>query len=187
MYCGQVPLSDYPDAGITCRCPKRGTGPRSDDEGHTGDPTDGSWAKNGMGLRTVFGPDRPEHSLAEMSRAVITAFYGQPAAFTYYDGCSTGRPGKRSTLAQRYPARFQRDCGRGTREQPGAAGAFRTHGWSAATPPEMVTRFYCGADPGLHAAVVRAWNAQGIISDPRLWRIDPHPMLCPPDTAPTRA
>ncbi len=105
IFCGHIPLSDYPDAGLTCTAADNGElALAADDEGHTGSPTDGSWARNSLALRAVFGLTS-EHSLARMSRAVITAYYGRPPSFSYYDGCSTG--GREALmLAQRYPDDF---------------------------------------------------------------------------------
>jgi pimeloyl-ACP methyl ester carboxylesterase len=57
-----------------------------------------------LAARVVFGVTS-ENSLDHMARAVITAYYGRPPAYSYYDGCSTG--GREALmLAQRFPADF---------------------------------------------------------------------------------
>lgn len=107
-YCGtlQQLASDIPDAGITCTAADNGElALATDDEGHASSSlTDGRWAENSLALRVVFGLTS-EHSLAQMARAVMTAYYGRAASFSYYDGCSTG--GREALmLAQRYPGDF---------------------------------------------------------------------------------
>src|SRR4030095_6346745 len=51
-----------------------------------------------------FGP-RAAHLTANVSTAVVRAFYGRPASFAYFEGCSTG--GRQGLMeAQRYPDDF---------------------------------------------------------------------------------
>src|SRR5262249_56737024 len=117
--CGSLQqLSDYPDAGLTCPAVRNGElALATDDEGHTSSSlTDGAWAKDSLALRAVFGLTS-EHSLAHMAKAVITAYYGQPASFTYYDRCSTG--GREALmLAQRYPPDLNRIIPRAPASNP---------------------------------------------------------------------
>jgi len=55
-------------------------------------------------LRVDFG-HRGVHVTAEAAKAVIAAFYGQPAAHAYFVGCSDG--GREALMeAQRYPADY---------------------------------------------------------------------------------
>ena len=105
IWCGSVQLSAYPDAGITCTAVDNGELVlASDDEGHTGSNVDASWAKDSPSQRVVFGLTS-EHDLARTSETIITRYYGRPASYTYYDGCSTG--GREALiLAQRYPNDF---------------------------------------------------------------------------------
>ncbi len=179
IYCGQVPLSDYPDAGITCAAVQNGElALAADDEGHTGGPTDGSWARNSVRLRTVFGLTS-EHSLAEMSRAVINAFYGQPAAFAYFDGCSTG--GREALmLAQRYPRDFNGIVAGAPASNLAPLALFNAWMVRSNTAPDGHQIVTSEQIPALHAAVIRACgNGQGTIADPRLCGFDPASILCP--------
>ena len=180
IYCGHVPLSDYPDAGITCAAVDNGElALAADDEGHSGGPTDASWAKNSLGLRAVFGVTS-EHSQAEMSRAIISAFYGQPAAFTYYDGCSTG--GREALmLAQRYPRDFNGIVAGAPASNLAPLALFNAWMVRSNTAPDGHQILTAEQIPALHAAVMRACgNAQGIIADPRHCGFDPASILCPP-------
>ena len=181
-FCGTLRLmSDFPDAGITCPAADNGElALATDDEGHTSSsPTDGRWAKNSLVLRVVFGLTS-EHSLAQMAKAVITAYYGQPASFAYYDGCSTG--GREALmLAQRYPGDFNGIIAGAPASN--LAPLALLNAW-------LVTRNTCpgghqiltaGKIPALHAAVIRACgNAHGIITDPRHCGFSPASLQCPP-------
>jgi len=180
--CGSLKqLSDYPDAGLTC--PAVGTGElalATDDEGHTSSSlTDGSWAKDSLALRAVFGLTS-EHSLAHMAKAVITAYYGQPASFTYYDGCSTG--GREALmLAQRYPRDFNGIIAGAPASN--AAPLALLNAWlvAANTGPGGHQILTAGQIPALHAAVIRACgNARAIIADPRHCGFNPATLRCPP-------
>src|SRR5439155_9568044 len=75
----------------------------ADDQGHEA-PTnlDGLWGKYDPQLRVVFGYSS-EHSLALTAKALIGAFYGRGAAYSFFDGVSDGGH-EALDLAQRYPA-----------------------------------------------------------------------------------
>ena len=75
------------------------------DDGHTGgNAFDGLWAADDEQLRTDFD-FRAVHGLARVSKAIIAAFYGQPASHAYFSGCSDG--GREGLMeAQRYPDDF---------------------------------------------------------------------------------
>jgi Tannase and feruloyl esterase len=173
--------SDIPDAGITCAAVDNGElALATDDEGHTGSSlTDGSWAKNSLVLRIVFGLTS-EHSLAQMARAVITAYYGRPASFRYYDGCSTG--GREALmLAQRYPGDFNGIIAGAPASN--LAPLALLNAWLATrnTGPDGHQILAVGQIPALHAAVVQACgNARGVITDPRHCGFNPASIQCPP-------
>jgi feruloyl esterase len=181
--CGAVTLSSYPEAGFTCTAADDGQlALGTDDMGHTGGPTDGRWARNNVALRVVFGLTS-ENSLAHMARAVISAYYGRPAAYTYYDGCSTG--GREALmLAQRYPGDFNGIIAGAPAMNmaPLSAflGAWMVRSNTSPTGHQIVTAENL---PALHAAVIRACgNAKGVITDPRRCAFDPASIRCPPTT-----
>jgi hypothetical protein len=171
--------SDIPDAAITCVAADNGElALATDDEGHTGGLTDGLWAKNSLALRVVFGLTS-EHSLAQMARAVITAYYGRPASFRYYDGCSTG--GREALmLAQRYPGDFNGIIAGAPASNLAPLALLNAWLVTRNTGPGGHQILTANKIPALHAAVVRACgNAHGIITDPRRCGFNPASIQCP--------
>ncbi len=182
-FCGTLEQlsSDIPDAGITCSAADNGElALATDDEGHTsGSLTDGQWAENSLALRVVFGLTS-EHSLAQVARAVMTAYYGRAASFSYYDGCSTG--GREALmLAQRYPGDFNGIIAGAPASN--MAPLALLNAWLVASNTGPGGRQILTADkiPSLHAAVTGACgNADGIITDPRHCGFNPGALQCPP-------
>ncbi len=179
--CGTLmQLSVPPVAGETCPAVTNGQlALATDDEGHTGGPTDGKWARHSLRLRVVFGLTS-EHSLDHLARAVITAYYGRPASYSYYDGCSTG--GREAlTLAQRYPRDFNGILAGAPASN--LAPLTLLSAWMAVsnTGPGGHQILTAAKIPALHAAVIRACgNAHGIIADPRRCGFRPASLQCPP-------
>ena len=77
----------------------------STDTGHVGTPTgDASWAIGRPDLVADFG-HRAVHEMTLKAKAVVEAFYAQPAHHAYWNGCSEG--GRQGLMeAQRYPADY---------------------------------------------------------------------------------
>jgi feruloyl esterase len=180
--CGSLQqLSDYPGAGFTCTAAQNGElALATDDEGHTSSSlTDGSWAKDSRTLRVVFGLTS-EHSLAQMARAVITAYYGRPASFRYYDGCSTG--GREALmLAQRYPGDFNGIIAGAPAGNLAPLALLNAWLVTRNTGPGGHQILPAEKLPALHAAVIGACgNAHGIITDPRHCGFNPATLRCPP-------
>ena len=68
------------------------------------------------------------------ARAVMTAYYGRPASFSYYDGCSTG--GREALmLAQRYPDDFNGIIAGAPARMPSKSAGNRCAKISAWRPP----------------------------------------------------
>src|SRR5215467_815438 len=180
--CGSLQqLSDYPFGGFTCPAVQNGElALATDDEGHTSSSlTDGLWAKDSFALRVVFGMTS-EHSLAQMAKAVITAYYGQPASFGYYDGCSTG--GREALmLAQRYPGDFNGIIAGAPASNVAPLALLNAWLVTTNTGPGGHQILTAGKIPALHAAVIAACgNAHGIITDPRQCGFNPAFIQCPP-------
>jgi len=150
-----------------------------DNQGHIGGETDGVWAKDDPALRVGFGY-ASEHALAQAAKAIITAYYGKPPAYSYYNGCSDG--GHEALVeAQRYPHDFNGILA-------GAPGNIEAQ--LLGVVPAWVIAVNTGADgrevltseklPALHAAVIKACgNAQGLIEDPRSCDFNPATIQCP--------
>jgi hypothetical protein len=178
--CGSVNLFDYPEAGMICGAVDNGELVlATDDEGHTGSPDDGLWAKNSFKLRVVFGLTS-EHSLGQMAKAIIRAYYGRPASYRYYDGCSTG--GREALmLAQRFPADFNGIIAGSPAMNMAPLSVF-FDAWlvRSNTSPDGHQIVAAENIPALHAAVIRACGR--VIDDPRQCGFNPASIQCPPGT-----
>jgi hypothetical protein len=154
----------------------------TDNQGHIGGENDGAWAKDDPALRVSFGY-ASEHALAQAAKAIMTAYYGRPPAYSYYDGCSGG--GREALVeAQRYPRDFNGILigapGNIEAQLLGVAPAWviavntGSHGREILTSDKL---------PALHAAVVRACGeASGLVEDPRSCGFDPASIQCPAGT-----
>jgi hypothetical protein len=100
-FCGAIPISSCGQALNT------NFAVAAENSGHVGSSElDGLWAYNDAGhqLEIDFGYLSP-HVVALASKALIDYFYGQPPAYSYFDGCSTG--GRQAlSEAERYPLDF---------------------------------------------------------------------------------
>jgi hypothetical protein len=82
----------------------RGFAVAATDDGHTGAGTDGSWAIGHPEKVVDFG-HRAVHVTSDVSKRIVAEFYGHPAHFAYFNGCSSG--GREALMeAQRYPEDF---------------------------------------------------------------------------------
>ena len=74
------------------------------DAGHTASGLTASWALRNDRAVAEYG-HRAVHRSAEVTKALIAAYYGRPAERSYFIGCSNG--GREALMeAQRYPADF---------------------------------------------------------------------------------
>ena len=186
-FCGDVPTEHAtPAPQLSNGCAPVTDGElvlASDDEGHLGGSRlDGLWGKNDPALRTVFGYTS-EHSLAQVSKAVIRAYYGRAASYSYFDGCSDG--GREALMeAERYPADFNGIlAGSPILDATDFAGVFET--WIYRSNTDSAGRQILGADklPALHAAVLTSCaGSDGVIDDPRTCGFDPATIQCPAGT-----
>jgi hypothetical protein len=124
---------------------------------------------------------RSLHQLAIKSQALIKAYYGSPAQYTYWNGCSTGgRQGL--AMAQRYPNdydgilagapainwdRFQiAQLWGQTVQKEDAGGPIAACKLSLATSAALAA---CDASDGV---------ADGVLRDPRTCKFDPQALVC---------
>jgi feruloyl esterase len=154
------------------------------DTGHTGG--DASFAYNHPEKMLDFG-FRAVHETAVAGKAIVAAFYGNPAQYSYFNGCSTG--GRMALNAvQRYPKDF--------------------NGVIAGAPVNPMTRLHAGSMyntiyahkdeanyippskyPMVHKAVIDACDEldglkDGLIQNPMACKFDPAVLLCKGEDGP---
>lgn len=166
---------------------KGGFATASTDTGHEGEGDDASFALGHTEKLVDFGY-RSVHEMTVQAKAIIAAYYGTAARFSYWNGCSTG--GKQGlTEAQRFPHDYN-----GIAE--GNPASLWTHLMFACMWPAKATL----VDPAsyippskyllIHKAAVKACDAldgvmDGIISDPTRCHFDPKVLECKDSDAPT--
>src|SRR5882762_1813665 len=155
----------------------RGYATASTDTGHIGG--DASWAFGHPEKVIDFGP-RSLHLTTQSAKAIVRAFYGEQARYSYYSGCSTG--GRQGLMeAQQFPADFDGLV-------VGAPANFWTHLLAAAAwgfQAHNAPGAYFGPQlmPVLEAGVNAKCDAadgikDGIIHDPRKCDFDPSSLIC---------
>ncbi len=161
----------------------------STDTGHTNAGGIGSFALGHPEKIIDFGY-RAHHELAQKSKAIIAAFYGQGAKRAYYTGCSQG--GQEGLMeVQRFPDDYDGAV-------VGDPDNFFTHHEIGAHLWITLTMF--GSDPNgvipisKDALIGNAVNAacdakdglsDGILNDPRRCHFDPSVLLCQPGQDPS--
>lgn len=186
-FCGDVPTARVtPTPQLSSGCAPVTNGElvlASDNEGHLSrSRLDGLWGKDDPALRTVFGHSS-EHSLAQVAKAAMRAYYGQAPSYSYYDGCSDG--GREALMeAERYPADFDGIlAGAPVLDATDFAGVLET--WIYRSNTDSAGRQILGTDklPALHAAVLKACaGTDAVIDDPRTCAFDPATIQCPVGT-----
>ncbi len=151
----------------------------STDMGHQGNDT--AWGDNQQ-QREDFA-FRGVHATTLAAKALIRAFYGQPQKYAYFAGCSDG--GREALIAaQRYPDDFDGITAGAPAMNFHMQNSFH-HAWLArvntgADGQPLITAV--DVNP-IHAEVLRQCDkldglADGQITDPRLCRFNPAPLLC---------
>ena len=167
----------YPGMGFAI---SEGYATASTDTGHAGSPIDASWGLNHPDKIVDFGW-RAIHEMTIKAKAVIQAFYGKPAKWSYFAACSNG--GRQGLMeAQRFPEDYDGIIA-------GAPANYWTDVFSAfiwniqamqATPGSYIP---AKKVPAIGAAVNAACDASdgvkdGVINDPRECHFDPKVLLC---------
>jgi feruloyl esterase len=166
---------DYSDLGPEL---VKGYAIASTDAGHAGDDT--AWMRNEQ--QVIDYGHRGVHEMTVKSKAVVKAFYGKAAKYSYFNGCSTG--GKEGLMeAQRYPDDYDGIVvGHPNFDQIGNRAQYvwngqATFGASPATP-------IAGAKLALiNNAATSTCDAldgvvDGVIDDPRSCPFQPASLLC---------
>ena len=178
--CGSSNIS-YPQAST---CPPIADGAvasATTDMGHQG-LNDGSWAANNPQALIDFAY-RGMHVTSEVAKALITRFYGQRPAYSYFDGCSDG--GREALMeAQRYPDDFDGIAAGAPANNIAVQNTFH-HAWNVLTNKDKNGQFILLADklPLIHAAVIADCDAldglkDGLLDDPRRCHFTPATLIC---------
>ena len=169
------------------------------DSGHWGESSrDGLWAFDNRQAEVDWAY-RAVPETAHVAETLIAAFYGEPAAHSYFHGCSTGgRMANRVALT--HPDLFDGILsGAPALDYTGLVGTFvagiiqadtrvlpedRAEG-EPCTSAERIVRME--SVPVIQAAVLEQCDGtdglvDGLISDPRLCQFDPGTLLCEADT-----
>jgi feruloyl esterase len=158
----------------------------STDMGHEG--MGGDWAVRNPATRADFG-HRGVHLTALAVKALIRAYYGRPARFAYFSGCSDG--GREALIeAQRYPQDFDGIAAGAPALNFTVQNSFY-HAWNAVSNTAADGRAIVTSAqlPRLHAAVLAGCDAldgtvDGVIEDPRACHFDPATLACSAGQAP---
>lgn len=159
---------------------KHGYAMAGTDTGHSGAPTDVSWALGHPEKIKDFGY-RAIHEMTLKAKAIIHAYYGKDPQHSYFSGCSNG--GRQGLMeAQRFPEDYDGIIA-------GAPANYFTHLFAAGTwnvqALQKDTASYISPSriPAIADAVLAACDAQdgvkdGIINDPSVCHFDPAALLC---------
>lgn len=156
---------------------RNGFATASTDTGHTAaEPV--TWLEDRE--RLIDYSYRGLHLTAVDAKAIVTAFYTQPAKYSYYSGCSTG--GKQGLMeAQRYPADFDGILA-------GDAANFWTHQMASEVWNGVVTsspetnlpkeKLQLVQDAALAKCDALDGAKDGLVSDPMHCTFDPEVLQC---------
>ena len=176
--CGQISLRAGASAG--CRVlADGGFVMAATDMGHSG--PDARWGEDAAS-RDDFAW-RAQHLTAAAAKALIRAYYGRDAAFSYFNGCSDG--GREALMeAMRFPGDFDGVIA-GAPAMLFQVQNTLFHGWQARANTDAGGRAILTSDklPLLHKAVVVACDAldgatDGLIAQPALCSFDPGALTC---------
>src|SRR3954449_6242611 len=183
--CGDV-LTDYPHLfNSSLPGQARGYATATSDTGHTGGNTDGRWAYGDLAAEENFAY-RSIGETARVAKALVKAFYEKPQAKSYFAGCSTG--GRMAVKAAlKYPAEFNGIvAGAPALDYPGLVGT--AFAWLLRTNTDSQGRKVLTADTvskveQLYKTVIEQCDTvdgvtDGVISDPRLCKVDPRAQSC---------
>ena len=156
-----------------------------ENSGHVG--PDGVWALGGAQVREDFA-HRAAHAFAAAAKAIIAAYYGRAAEFSYFQGCSDG--GREAMMeTQRYPGDFNGViAGSPAFAIAEAMERFIWEArWGRTATGALV--FDAPAAALLHDAVITACDAldgvkDGQIDDPRPCHFDPARLQCKAQRSP---
>lgn len=151
-------------------------------KGRMGDPNEGAFAKDPQ--KRIDFAYRANHLTALVAKGLIQAFYGQPARYSYFSGCSDG--GREALIeAERYPLDFDGVSAGAPAMLFQVQNSFY-HAWTAAanTRPDGSHILLADKLAVLHKAVIDHCDEldgtrDGLLADPRACAVDPAWVRCP--------
>jgi len=156
---------------------RRGYATAATDTGHEGGG--GPWMQNQNKL-IDFGY-RAVHELSDKGKAIINAFYGNNARFSYFNGCSAG--GRQALkAAQKFPQDFDGIVAGAPALNTTGRAAYSV--WVAQNDHKSEESYLPQSKFGLvHDAVLQACDANDgvkdrVIENPRQCKFDPKALLC---------
>lgn len=157
-------------------------------KGRMGSPDEGAFAADPQ--KRIDFAYRANHLTALVAKALIQAFYGQAPRYSYFSGCSDG--GREALMeAQRYPTDFDGISAGAPAMLFQAQNSF-FHAWTVAANTRADGSHILLADklPVLHAAVIAHCDEldgtkDGLLSDPRVCKVDPAWVRCPANATDT--
>ncbi len=159
----------------------------STDTGHKSGGGDATWVIGADGkLNTGLVNDwahRGIHEMTVKSKAIVSAFYGNPARYSYFTGCSSGGH-QALTEAQRYPEDYN-----------GILAGAPANYWTHLQAGQIAFGLHARVDPAtdlekpidkfalIHAAALKACDANdgvkdGVIENPLKCEFKPASLLC---------
>ena len=152
------------------------------DMGHQGGGFNATWAVDNPQAQIDFAY-RGMHVTAQVAKAIIAKFYGHPAQYSYFNGCSDG--GREALMeAQRYPDDFDGIAAGAPANDLVEQNSFH-HGWNVVTNKDTNGHYIlvAGKLPLIHKAVLDACDAldgvtDGLIDDPRNCHFEPATLVC---------
>jgi Tannase and feruloyl esterase len=155
------------------------------DTGHESSDKDGSWALGHPEKVRDYGY-RGIHETAVAAKALIAAYYGQPARYAYFSGCSNG--GRAALMeAQRYPEDYDGIVAGAPAYD--STNTLPSWAWNQKTVLGAPGAFIPSKKfDAIAAAVVKACDsldgvADGVLDDPRNCTFRPESMLCKSEDA----
>lgn len=150
------------------------------DTGHKGGPATGDWALGHPEKIVDFGW-RAVHLMTVQAKGLIAAYYGTPAKYAYWNGCSEGG-GQGLSEAQRFPEDYDGILA-------GAPANYFVHlqiggNWiSQAIHEDPATMIAPAKLPAITAAVLADCDTldgvkDGVLEDPRQCHFNPETLLC---------
>src|SRR5262245_54844176 len=160
---------------------RRGYAVAGTDTGHSGGSLDGSFAYRHPEKLIDFGW-RAVHEMTVKAKSTVSTFYGKPARYAYWNGCSSG--GKQGLKeAQKFPDDYDGIIA-GAPAIPWTRLSAASLAVGRATLPQDSAGYIPPASYRLiHTAVLDACDirdgvADGVLEDPRECSFDPRSLVC---------